>query len=105
MDFHHRQITDNLFRKLFKTAGLLIIGILGSIFLLLMYNSIAFFLDFKPADFLTDSQWNPAHTGHAEYGILPLLVSTCLVTAGAMVLAIPLGIFTAAFLSEFAGKR
>ncbi|OQP63858.1 phosphate ABC transporter permease subunit PstC [Niastella vici] len=105
MDFHQRQKTDNIFRKIFKIAGLLIIGILGGIFLMLMYNSIAFFLHFKPADFLTDTQWNPGNTSHAEFGILPLLVSTCLVTAGAMILAIPLGICTAAFLSEFASKR
>lgn len=105
MEFRLRDKTDKIFRKIFKTAGLLVICILTGIFLMLIYNSIAFFLHFKPVDFLTDTQWNPDNDNNADYGILPLLASTCLVTAGAMIIAVPLGICTAAFLSEFAGKR
>lgn len=105
MEFRLRNKTDKIFRKIFKTAGLLVICILTGIFLMLIYNSIAFFLHFKPVDFLTDTQWNPDNDNNADYGILPLLASTCLVTAGAMIIAVPLGICTAAFLSEFAGKR
>ena len=105
MEFRLRNKKDKIFRKIFKTAGLLVICILTGIFLMLIYNSIAFFLHFKPVDFLTDTQWNPDNDNNADYGILPLLASTCLVTAGAMVIAVPLGICTAAFLSEFAGKR
>lgn len=105
MEFRLRNKKDKIFRKIFKTAGLLVICILTGIFLMLIYNSIAFFLHFKPVDFLTDTQWNPDNDNNADYGILPLLASTCLVTAGAMIIAVPLGICTAAFLSEFAGKR
>jgi phosphate transport system permease protein len=105
MDFQLREKADRLFGKMFRIAGLLVIAILAGIFLMLIYNSIAFFLHFKPVDFLTDTQWNPGKGGSAEYGILPLLASTCLVTAGAMIIAVPLGICTAAFLSEFAGRR
>ena len=105
MEFRLRTKKDKIFRKIFKTAGLLVICILTGIFLMLIYNSIAFFLHFKPVDFLTGTQWNPDNDNNADYGILPLLASTCLVTAGAMIIAIPLGICTAAFLSEFAGKR
>ena len=105
MEFRLRNKKDKIFRKIFKTAGMLVICILTGIFLMLIYNSIAFFLHFKPVDFLTDTQWNPDNDNNADYGILPLLASTCLVTAGAMIIAVPLGICTAAFLSEFAGKR
>lgn len=105
MEFRLRDKTDKIFRKIFKTAGLLVICILTGIFLMLIYNSIAFFLHIKPVDFLTDTQWNPDNDNNADYGIFPLLASTCLVTAGAMIIAVPLGICTAAFLSEFAGKR
>ena len=105
MEFRLRDKIDKIFRKIFKTAGMLVICILTGIFLMLIYNSIAFFLHFKPVDFLTGTQWNPDNDNNADYGILPLLASTCLVTAGAMIIAVPLGICTAAFLSEFAGKR
>lgn len=105
MEFRLRNKKDKIFRKIFKTTGMLVICILTGIFLMLIYNSIAFFLHFKPVDFLTGTQWNPDNDNNADYGILPLLASTCLVTAGAMIIAVPLGICTAAFLSEFAGKR
>ena len=52
-------------------------------------------------DFFTGSQWNPDNV-KSTYGSGPLLVSTGLVTLGSMLIAIPLGIFTAAFLSELA---
>ena len=99
-----REKIDSLAKMLFKTTGLLVIAILAGIFFMLLWNSFAFFLKVKPLDFITGTQWNPSG-GHASYGILPLLVSTCLVTLGAMAIAIPLGIGTAAFLSEYAGKK
>lgn len=99
-----RERIDGLVRSLIRTTGLMVIAILGGIFFMLVWNTVSFFLHVKPLDFVTGTQWNP--TGqHASYGILPLLVSTCLVTLGAMLIAIPLGIGMAAFMSEYAGRR
>lgn len=104
MTIKRREQTDWLLKKVFKAAGLISIALLGGIFFMLAYNSIAFFLEVKPLDFLTGSQWNPEST-KGKYGIAPLLVSTGLVTLGAMFIAVPLGIFTAAFLSEMAHSK
>ena len=93
-----RTQTDIAFKWIFKITGLLVIAVLGGIFLMLVYNSVAFFGQFSPMDFISGSQWNPSYN---EYGILPLIVSTSLVTFGAMLIAIPLGIGTATFLSEY----
>ena len=71
---------------------------------MLLYNSIAFFLAVKPIDFFTGSQWNPENA-NGKYGIAPLLVSTGLVAIGSMIIAVPLGIFTAAYLSEMAPPK
>ncbi len=98
-----RERYDRLFKLLFRTTGLMVIAVLGGIFLMLLWNTIAFFLQVSPWDFITGTQWNPSGTA-ASYGILPLVVSTSLVTLGAMVIAVPLGIGTAAFISEYAGK-
>ncbi|HRH48765.1 MAG TPA: phosphate ABC transporter permease subunit PstC [Panacibacter sp.] len=100
-----REKIDVVFKQLFRTAGLLTIAILSGIFLMLVWNTIAFFAHIKPLDFITGTQWSPGNKKGAEYGIFPLLVSTGLVTAGAMIIAVPLGIGTAAFISEYAGKR
>ncbi|MDH4461358.1 MAG: phosphate ABC transporter permease subunit PstC [Flectobacillus sp.] len=101
MKIQQRESLDWLFKQLFKTTGLLTIALLAGIFIMLLYNSIAFFLTVSPLDFFTGSQWNP-ESSKSHYSIIPLLVSTSLVTFGAMLLAVPLGVFTAAFLSEMA---
>jgi len=104
MSIKKRENRDWLFKQLFKGTGLLTIVLLGGIFIMLLYNSIAFFINIKPLDFFTGFQWNPGNT-NGKYSILPLLVSTGLVEFGSMLFAVPLGILTAAFLSEFAGRK
>ena len=104
MSIKKRENRDWLFKQLFKGTGLLTIVLLGGIFIMLLYNSIAFFINIKPLDFFTGFQWNPGNT-NGKYSILPLLVSTGLVAFGSMLFAVPLGILTAAFLSEFAGRK
>lgn len=104
MEIAKRERRDWLFRQLFKTTGFLVIALLGGILFMLLYNSIAFFLQVKPLDFFTGSQWNPG-SGNRGYSIFPLLVSTGLVSLGSMIIAVPLGILTAAYISEFAPVR
>lgn len=104
MDISVREKIDGLFKLIFRTTGMLVIAVLAGIFLMLVWNTTAFFLKVKPLDFISGTQWDPSGRD-ATYGILPLLVSTSIVTLGAMAIAIPLGIGTAAFLSEYAGKR
>jgi len=99
-----REKFDFVFKQLFRTTGFLTIAILAGIFLMLFYNTIAFFLHFKPFDFITGTQWSPTNDSSARFGILPLLISTCFVTIGAMFFAIPLGIGTAAYISEYSSK-
>lgn len=104
MDITVREKVDRLFKVIFRTTGMLVIAVLAGILLMLLWNTTAFLLKVKPWDFITGTQWNPAGD-KAVYGILPLLVSTIIVTLGAMAIAIPLGIGTAAFLSEYASPR
>jgi phosphate transport system permease protein len=104
MQLARRERIDKTARLLFRATGLMVIAVLGGIFFMLLWNTVAFFLKVKPLDFITRTQWNPSGS-QASYGILPLLVSTIVVTLGAMLIAIPLSLGTAAFLSEYAGKR
>lgn len=101
MNTSKRERIDSFFKLLFKATGLLTITLLGGIFFMLFSNSILFFLDVSPIDFFTGSQWDP----DAHHSIFPLLVSTFWVAIGSMIIAVPLGIFTAAFLSEMAPKK
>lgn len=104
MQTSSRERLDQLFRFTFRTTGLLVIAILGGIMIMLLWNTVAFFLKVQPWDFITGTQWDPSGAD-ATYGILPLLASTSLVTFGAMAIAIPVGIGCAAFISEYAPKN
>ncbi len=104
MRFKTRLSLDIAFKYIFKITGLLVLAALAGILGMLVYNSFSFFMDVRPFDFITGMEWNP--TGkNPKYGMLPLIVSTTLVTFGAMLIAIPLGIGTAAFISEYASAK
>jgi phosphate transport system permease protein len=70
----------------------------------LLVETIAFFGTVSPVDFFTGTQWTPLFQ-NPQFGVLPLLAGSFLVAAGAAVIAIPVGLLTAIFLSEYAGPR
>lgn len=53
-------------------------------------------------DFLTGTRWKP---GNEIFGILPFILGSIYVTAGALLVGVPAGLMTALFLSRFASKR
>ncbi|WP_312089743.1 phosphate ABC transporter permease subunit PstC [Chryseobacterium sp.] len=104
MQYKQRIFIDNLAKIIFKITGFSVLFLLGGIFFMLMYNAASFFLEISPLDFITGSEWNPTGKTPA-YGLLPLIMSTTIVSVGAMLIAIPLGIGTAAFISEYASPK
>lgn len=56
-------------------------------------------------EFFTSINWRPDSATHPQYGILALLIGTTSVTALALCLALPAGLGTAIFISEFCGSR
>lgn len=64
----------------------------------------AFLEEVPVRDFLLGTVWTPLFAGGA-YGVLPILSATMLITAIAMIVAIPLGLGAALYLSEYAGER
>ncbi len=79
-------------------AGISVLTTVG-IVVLLLFESLKFFGDVSVFAFLTGTEWAPQN---GRFGILPLLCGTLLVTAGAALVAIPLGLGTAIYLSEYA---
>src|SRR5204862_1751935 len=55
--------------------------------------------------FLFSTAWYPTSQSHVRYGVLALIVGTASVTVTAMVIAVPFGLGSAIFLSEFCGRR
>lgn len=56
-------------------------------------------------DFVFGTQWYPTTEPIPSYGIWPMIIGTLMVTLGAILLAIPLGIATALFMAEVASAR
>lgn len=100
-----RKLSDRLFRWLFGFAALLAVGILLGILTMLVFNGVKTFESVSLGAFLLGTDWNPSAYGTSQYGMLAMLASTGLVTLGALAIAVPLGIGTAAFLSEIAPPR
>ena len=100
-----RNISDRLVRYLFFGAAAFSVLILLGIFGMLIWNGIQAFSDISLTNFFFSTNWNPSAYGEPSFGILSMLASTTIVTLGAMLIAVPLGIGTAAFLSEVVSER
>ncbi|MBA2294986.1 MAG: phosphate ABC transporter permease subunit PstC [Actinobacteria bacterium] len=76
------------------------VGIVAS----LLFPAIEFFAEVSPWEFFTGTNWAPLFEP-SFFGVLPLIVATFSVTFWALLVAIPAGVGTAIFLSEFASRR
>lgn len=87
-------------RALFLCAAasvLVTAGIIG----VLVFETAGFLREVPIGEFLTDTQWTPLFA-QKRFGILPLVSGTLLVTAIAMAVALPAGLLSAIYLSEYA---
>ena len=96
---------DKLIHGFFFLNGIISVVVLLGIFALLLAKTIPAFQEINIKDFLFGLEWNPTGYEESKYGIVPMVVSTLMVTIGALVIAIPLGIGTAAYLSDVASPR
>lgn len=76
---------------------------IGIIFVLAV-DSFKFFNEVPIVDFFTDKEWTPLFE-NKHFGILPLLAGTLLTTIIACLVAVPMGITIAVYLSEYASKK
>jgi phosphate transport system permease protein len=75
-----------------------------SIIVLLLVETLKFFDSVSPAEFFFGTRWVPL-LQPSSFGVLPLLWGTLQVTIGAAIVAIPLGLASAIYLSEYASPR
>lgn len=87
-----------------KISGVASIFIVGLIFIFLLKEGLLLFSTQKPLDFLLGKSWYPI-SDPPDFGILPLILGSILVTLGAAVIAIPLGIAAAIYIAEVAPSR
>jgi phosphate transport system permease protein len=94
---------------LLAASGIAILTTLG-IVLSLVTEAFRFFTFISPLDFFFGTVWNPIFTttetgNYGQYGLLPLLSGTLMVSFIAMLVAVPVGLMTAIYLSQYASPR
>jgi phosphate transport system permease protein len=85
-------------------SGLVSIITTVGIVLSLFTETIHFFGRVSLREFFTETRWTPTFEP-AHYGISPLLAGTFLIAAGSALVAVPLGLASAIYLSEYAPDR
>ena len=91
-------------RMAFLACALLSVLTTIGILLTLLSDSVAFFSEVSPVEFLPGTRWSPANDP-VQFGVLPLVSGTLVVTFGSAALALPVGLLTAIYLSEYASDR
>lgn len=101
-----KPLSEKIIEIIIKIGGLSSIVLIGAILFFILKESYPFLLgafDFK--EFFFSEEWNPASVVKIRYGILALLVGTLLVTFISMLIAVPLGLACAFYISEFCSPK
>lgn len=85
------------------TAGISVLTTIG-IVLTLVFETITFFKEISIVDFFTKNEWYP-FSQPASYGVMPLIIGTLKITILAAIVAVPIGLATAIYLSEYASEK
>ena len=104
----HRFLENLAVIGLFLSAAVSIIITLAIVFSVL-FEALHFFKLIPMSEFLFGTHWSPQSTAHGSeggaFGAVPLFVGTILITAVAMVVAIPIGLLSAIYMSEYASNK
>lgn len=99
-------LRDRLMEGIIFLGGLSAIIFTVGIFLFVIKEAWPFLTSrFSPIEFLTNIEWYPDSGVKVRYGASALFIGTAAVTIGSMILAIPVGLGTAIFISEFCRPR
>ncbi|MBX3112479.1 MAG: phosphate ABC transporter permease subunit PstC [Fimbriimonadaceae bacterium] len=96
-----RRLSEGVARgACFLCALACVLSTVGIVFVLAR-EAFVFFQAHSPVSFLTGTTWTPA-AEPAQYGVLPLVCGTLLVTAVSALVSVPLGLLVGVYLAEYA---
>ncbi len=104
-DFRARNVVEQVVRGLLIACASVAIATTIGIILSLVFESAQFFRIYPWRDFLFGTEWTPSFGGGSKLGMLPLLWGTLYISAIALLVAVPIGLFAAIYMSEYASPR
>ena len=107
-----RNHVEGIFKWILFACSFIAVLITLGIVLSVLFEALRFFQTIPLTDFLFGLQWSPQMAIRADqvaasgsFGFVPLLVGTLLISMVAMVIAVPVGLMSAIYLSEYASRR
>ena len=97
-----KNLKEQLMHAVFLLSACVSILCVAMICVFLFVNGIPAIGKIGVLNFLTGEKWKP---GNNLFGILPMILGSIYVTAGAVIIGVPIGILTAVFMSKFCPNR
>ena len=97
-----KKIKEPLMHSVFLMAACASIAAVALICVFLFTNGVPAMQKVGVLDFLLGQKWKP---GNDIYGILPMIVGSLYITAGAIVVGVPIGVLSAVYMARFCPKR
>jgi phosphate transport system permease protein len=104
-EFRARNVVEQGIRALLVAAASVAVLTTLGIVLSLIFNTLEFFKLYSAWDFFFGTTWAPSFGGGSELGVLPLLWGTFYISLIALLVAVPIGLFSAVYLSEYAPRK
>lgn len=95
-------VKEKIMKAVFFATACISILAVGLICIFLFANGMPGIREIGLFKFLFETTWRP---GNGDYGILPMILGSLYVTAGAIMIGVPIGMLTAAFLARFCPAR
>ena len=98
------KLFENIVHGIFLVLGLITVGCVLLITVYLIISGIPAIKEIGLIDFLFGKEW-ASTAAEPKYGILPFILTSVYGTAGAILIGVPIGFFTAVYLSKVANKK
>ena len=99
-----KKLLENIIHGIFLILGLITVGCVLMITVYLIISGIPAIKEIGLIDFLFGKEW-ASSAEDPKYGILPFILTSIYGTAGAILIGVPIGFFSAVYLSKVASKR
>ena len=96
-------VRESVYRGLFLLCAALSIATTVGIVVFLLQDALGFFQRYPATEFLFGTDWTTVQP--VSFGVLPLVYGTLIITVGSALVALPTGLLTAIYLSEYASGR
>ena len=100
----NNRLFENIIHGIFLILGLITVGCVLLITVYLILSGIPAVKEIGLIDFIFGKEW-ASTSAVPKYGILPFILTSVYGTAGAILIGVPIGFFTAVYLSKFANKK